>query len=248
MVSEKNPNAKDSLDDVAAKGQRILASWWLLETLDIWIICLPRVAPASHTQPCVLVLAMVGRERGEYARHRHSLRWLGFLGDLLQHPLSSNPTPIQPLSSNNHLAHQCNNLWYRRKCWKCLLNSQLMVKTWIVVFFCWGARTEAVNFPFSCFLVGRDLEVWYHLMIKAWSSICSQARQITHTSSVLLGAYISQRPALCSRQRSPMICSTHTLHQPVNTTPFAFSSYILPLGPCMLITMSSDVGGRGGEQ
>ena len=96
MVSEKNPNAKDSLDDVAAKGQRILASWWLLETLDIWIICLPRVAPASHTQPCVLVLAMVGRERGEYARHRHSLRWLGFLGDLLQHPLSSNPTPIQP--------------------------------------------------------------------------------------------------------------------------------------------------------
>ena len=35
MVSEKNPNAKDSLDDVAAKGQRILASWWLLETLDI---------------------------------------------------------------------------------------------------------------------------------------------------------------------------------------------------------------------
>ena len=33
--------------------------------------------------------------------------------------------------------------------------------------------------------------------------------------------------------------------QPVNTIPFAFASYILPLGACMLITVSSDVGGRG---
>ena len=217
MVSEKNPNAKDSLDDVAAKGQRILASWWLLETLDIWIICLPRVAPASHTQPCVLVLAMVGRERGEYARHRHSLRWLGFLGDLLQHPLSSNPTPIQPLSSNNHLAHQCNNLWYRRKCWKCLLNSKLMVKTCIVDFLLGvlEQKLKLPTFPFPASLLGEIWKsdiIWWSKLGRAFAAKLGKSHFLGPAGSI----HIPKACALLTTEVSHDLQHPHTLHFPTS--------------------------------